>query len=76
MHGLDYDHDEDPTPMLQLDEARNHCVDTNNIPPSWAFVPVKLDNNGNIIECVMVAGSGKIFLQFPFLFGTIIESSR
>jgi hypothetical protein len=33
MHSLGYDHDDDPTPMLQLDEARNHCIDTNETPP-------------------------------------------
>lgn len=47
----------DPTPILQLDEARYHRIETDAVPPGWASVPVELDDDGNIIPCTMVAGS-------------------
>lgn len=46
-----------PTPVLQLDEARYHRVDTEAIPAGWASVPVELNDNGMITPCVMVAGA-------------------
>jgi Domain of unknown function (DUF4419) len=42
---------------LQLDEARYHRIDTDEVPPGWASVPVELNDNGTIIPCTMVAGS-------------------
>jgi Domain of unknown function (DUF4419) len=42
---------------LQLDDARYHCIETTDVPPGWASVPVKLDDDGNITWTVMVAGS-------------------
>ncbi|KAG4433843.1 hypothetical protein IFR05_010661 [Cadophora sp. M221] len=45
-----------PTPMLQLDDARYHRIDSDMIPPGWASVPVKLNDSGVITECVMIAG--------------------
>ncbi|KAH7348321.1 hypothetical protein BKA65DRAFT_525548 [Rhexocercosporidium sp. MPI-PUGE-AT-0058] len=44
------------TPILQLDDARYHRVDTEAVPPGWASVPVQLDDDGLITKCVMIAG--------------------
>lgn len=51
------------TPVLQLDEARYHRVETDDVPPGWASVPVELDDDGNIIPCTMVAGSVGVKLR-------------
>lgn len=45
-----------PTPVLQLDDARYHRIETEDVPPAWADVPVRLDDDGTIIPCMMVAG--------------------
>jgi len=45
-----------PTPVLQLDEARYHRIETSDVPPGWASVPVELNDNGYKIPCTMVAG--------------------
>lgn len=45
-----------PTPVLQLDDARYHRIKTGDVPPAWADVPVRLDDDGTIIPCMMVAG--------------------
>jgi hypothetical protein len=41
---------------LQLDDANYHRIDTKNIPPGFAQVDVKLEDNGQVILSVMVAG--------------------
>lgn len=45
------------TPVLQIDEALYHRIETDEVPPGWASVPVRLNDNGAIIPCTMVAGS-------------------
>lgn len=45
---------------LILDGARFPSVDTENVPPGWCQVPVKVTENGTSIETVMVAGSMSI----------------
>lgn len=46
-----------PTPMLVLDGARYHRIETGQVPPGYASVPVELDDNGTIYNAEMVAGS-------------------
>jgi hypothetical protein len=48
---------EPPTPVLQLDEARYHRIETDEVPPGWGSVPVELHHGGTIISCTIVAGS-------------------
>ncbi len=45
-----------PTPVLQLDDARYHRIETEDVAPAWADVPVQLNDDGVIYPCVMVAG--------------------
>ncbi|PVH74854.1 hypothetical protein DL98DRAFT_385132, partial [Cadophora sp. DSE1049] len=45
-----------PTPVLQLDDARYHRIETDAVPPGWASVPVKLNDDGIETDCVMMAG--------------------
>lgn len=45
-----------PTPVLKLDAARYHRIETTDVPAGWASLPVELDNDGNIIPCMMIAG--------------------
>jgi Domain of unknown function (DUF4419) len=42
---------------LKLDGVRYHKVDRRTIPPGWSKVPVMVDDNGEIVETDMVAGS-------------------
>jgi hypothetical protein len=42
--------------VLLLDGTRYHSVETGDIPPGWASVPVTLNDDGNITDCVLVAG--------------------
>jgi hypothetical protein len=45
------------TPVLQLDDARYHRVETDQIPSGTATVPVRLNDFGKITETIMFAGS-------------------
>ncbi|KAG0199948.1 hypothetical protein BGX28_006876 [Mortierella sp. GBA30] len=42
--------------LLKLGNATFHVVDTDDIPPAYAAVPVLLDDNGVKVKTVMVAG--------------------
>ncbi|KAL8999672.1 MAG: hypothetical protein Q9169_001489 [Polycauliona sp. 2 TL-2023] len=42
---------------LRLDDAAYHLIDTSSVPPGYTSVPVKLDDNGQVFEARMVAGS-------------------
>ncbi|KAF4626846.1 hypothetical protein G7Y89_g11311 [Cudoniella acicularis] len=52
----DYIRYSDYAPVLQLDDVRYHKIESDEVPPGWASVPVKLDDNDNITRCVLVAG--------------------
>jgi len=43
--------------QLELDGIRYSSCETGKVPPGYASVPVKLDDNGTIYDCEMVAGS-------------------
>ncbi|KAJ7136864.1 hypothetical protein C8R44DRAFT_948583 [Mycena epipterygia] len=51
---------------LVLDQIPFHQMDCDNMPPSYAEVDVKLDDNGEIFDCTLTAG----------LVGTRISSSN
>jgi hypothetical protein len=40
-----------------LDGARYHKVDTNDVPPGWTAVPLKVDDNGYKFDATVVASS-------------------
>ena len=42
--------------FVPFDASVYPCVDADNIPPGRASVPVQLDDDGFITECVMTAG--------------------
>lgn len=42
--------------VMVLDDVRYHIVDTSNIPPGFATVPIILDDNGHITHARMAAG--------------------
>lgn len=46
-----------PTPVLTFDEARYHRIETSDVPPGYAAVPVEIYDNGRITDAQMVAGS-------------------
>lgn len=52
----------DKNRVMVLNNVRYHIVNTKNIPPGYATVPIKLDDNGYITYAQMVAGEPFYFL--------------
>ncbi|PYH48110.1 DUF4419 domain-containing protein [Aspergillus saccharolyticus JOP 1030-1] len=50
------DQSEGNVASCELDGVRYPWIDTADIPPAYASVPVRLDDNGTVYETVMVAG--------------------
>lgn len=44
-------------PNLRLEEAIYHHIDSQDVLPGFSFVPVKVDDNGDEFDAMMVAGS-------------------
>ncbi|KAK3169456.1 hypothetical protein OEA41_008839 [Lepraria neglecta] len=42
---------------LSLDGVQYHWIESDEVPPGYTFVPVKVDDNGNDFDALMVAGS-------------------
>ena len=45
------------SPVLELDGMIYHRVKSNKVPPGYSSVPVKVDDNGDVFDSTMVAGS-------------------
>ena len=44
-------------PILKLDGVSYHRIESDEVPPGYSSVPVKVDDNGNLFDSMMVAGS-------------------
>ena len=44
-------------PYLCLDGVYYHEFDSEKVPPGWSKVPVKVDDNGDLFDAMMIAGS-------------------
>lgn len=47
----------EPTPVLTLDTARYHRIDSQDVPSGYAVAPIIMDYNGREVKAEMVAGS-------------------
>ena len=45
------------SPVLELDGEIYHRVKSNEVPPGYSSVPVKVDDHGDVFDSTMVAGS-------------------
>lgn len=43
--------------VLKLDDAIYHRIESNEVPPGYSSVPVKVDDNGYEFDATMIAGS-------------------
>ena len=44
-------------PLLKLDGVSYHRIDSDDVPPGYSSVPVKVNDNGAEFDAMMVAGS-------------------
>lgn len=42
---------------LKLDDATYHQIDSDDVPPGYSSVPVRVDDNGVEFDATMIAGS-------------------
>ncbi|KAL8706719.1 MAG: hypothetical protein Q9201_000244 [Fulgogasparrea decipioides] len=49
--------DDAESPVLELDGVTYYRIDSAMVPPGYTSVPVKLDDNGQVFEATMIAGS-------------------
>lgn len=47
----------DPPESLYLDGVAYDAIEANKFPPGYSSVPFKIDDNGNVMDAVLVAGS-------------------
>ncbi len=49
--------EEAKVPLLKLDGVSYHRVESGDVPPGYSSVPIKVNDNGNEFDAMMVAGS-------------------
>ena len=53
----DTDWEKAHSPVLELDGVTYHRVESNDVPPGYSSVPVKVDDHGDVFDSTMIAGS-------------------
>ena len=46
-----------PRHGMELDGVSYHRIESDEVPPGYSSVPVKVDDNGDVFDAMMVAGS-------------------